>query len=158
MGNTDRELACDQNWDPKLIQRWGIVEIRIYDINFKNVSHNKPVTLLKGTSVGHAGTVPQNIVNGKIFNTDNAGNNVLADNGLNGYSVDKAGIKELSLLEIDLGLEYNIHHIVIFNRFHGAKEEGMNGTTIKLIGQGKDLRNVIHTGMWYQTYSKEYIL
>jgi hypothetical protein len=125
---------------------WTIKEVEVYDFEGTNVAKNKPVTVLKGSAnfPGDSNwAVPGNIVNG-----DSKVNDIGDYHG-------SAGENEL---EIDLGQEYDITQINVFNRFHDQYTQRADNTSIQLLDKNKVRNRVIHTGNWYQVYSKEYIL
>jgi hypothetical protein len=125
---------------------WTIKEVEVYDFEGTNVAKNKPVTVLKGSAYFPGDSnwaVPGNIVSG-----DSKAN----DGG------DYHGSTGENELEIDLGQEYDITQINVFNRFHDQYTQRADNTSIQLLDNNKVRTRVIHTGNWYQVYSKEYIL
>ena len=193
---------------------WHLIEIRVFDINNDNVSHLKPVEKLSGetyfddegwTDNGYKNKKGEkikynnkdrmrssenlitNIVNGQIFKT---GEN-LSDNMKTGFVTGYqgrgrgGGDNAKHQIEINLGKEYDISHIELYNRYndyHDSRtDEGndktnptygfpytsrMNGTIVELIseippGKTKEDRIINHridTGLWHFIYSKVFIL
>jgi hypothetical protein len=124
---------------------WTLIEIRVFDNTCENVSEKKSVTQIFGTP--YLKSVPLNITNGVARDASYT----------NGYH----GGTGKHLLEIDLGKEYDIDRIELYNRFNNENHisKRMDGTIVELINDSKTMINrTIHTGLWYTTYSKEYIL
>lgn len=142
---------------------WTLIEIRVLDKNGVNLAELKDVKQNQGNPTNN--TIPTNITNGKIFPDSSKPSK---DNYLDGYH----GGTGTHQLEIDLGNEYDIDAIELYNRYIAGKDENkssptydidiearMNGTIVELINGNKDIINrTIHTGLWHRTYSKEYIL
>jgi hypothetical protein len=151
---------------------WSLIEIRVFDDTGINRAANGTVKQITGkpdTSQFKFNKVDF-IIDGDIFriNKDN-------DNGVNGY----IGGKGKHLLEINLGDEYNISQIQLFNRNDpiDPKEpkvsNRMNDTIVELISdlnytnatandktvpQVLYLNRRINTGLWDGIYYKEFIL
>jgi hypothetical protein len=125
---------------------WTIKEVEIYDSSGTNIAFNKPVTVTDGKT-HHPNDnnwgLPGNITNGSAKDVDN-------DSYHGGTGTNE--------LEIDLGKEYYISQIVIFNRYNGQAEHRANNTSIQLLDSNRNVNRVIFTGNWLQCYSKEYIL
>jgi hypothetical protein len=151
-----------ENTQINIVDYWTLLELQAFDYSGNNVAENKPVTITAGKNVGASWSSPSNITNGLVGIRDSIDANIL-------YHGD-VGVNEL---EIDLGQEYDLSQIVLFNRpaptdvFNSTKStdlnvlagsERLNNTTIQLFDKDKKLVRRIYTGIWYTTYSKEYIL
>jgi hypothetical protein len=145
------------------VDYWTLLELQAFDYSGNNVAENKPVTITAGSTHNGTWSKPENITNGMIGGRDNTGI-IEAKAFYHGSTGDNE-------LEIDLGREYDLSQIAIFNRSPddgvfsstgtisgiGASER-LNNTTIQLLDKDKNLVRRIYTGVWYATYSKEYIL
>jgi hypothetical protein len=158
-------LKRTDNVSPLAVRNyWSLIEIRVLNNNGENLAKNKSVTQIYGTPHNNIG-LPSNITNSVIFPDSSKPSK---DNIVNGYH----GGTGTHLLEIDLGNEYDIDTIELYNRYILGKDENkssptydievtarMNGTIVELINGNKNIINrIIHTGLWHNTYSKEYIL
>ncbi len=121
---------------------WTITEIEVYDTSGVNVAKNKAVTITVGTAYNSAFPV-SNAVNGSAPREDS------------NYYHGNTGKNEI---EIDLGQEYLIDHIVLYNRYNEEQSTRLDNTSIQLLDSNKKRNRIIFTGNWYQTYSKEYVL
>ena len=124
---------------------WTIRELVVYDIEGNNVALNKPVKINAGSALSPS--KPENIVNGRFVDRDDWHNDYHAINNNN-----------MNELEIDLGQEYNLEQIVLYNRHHHEWSDRLNGTTIELLNKDKLRTRLIHTGNWDHAFSKEYLL
>ena len=137
VGNKNSELKQDY---------WTLVQIRAFDHNGIDVALSKPVNILEGSA--HANTKPGNVTKGVVF-----------DNGLrDNYYLGFHGNPGISVLQIDLGAEYDLSQIQLFNRWNADADWRMNGTTIELFGANGQRNRIIHTGIWHRQYSKEFLL
>jgi len=131
----------------KLEDYWNIASVKVYDINGKNVSDNKPVTIVAGSkdpssAIPNIITIPTaNFVKSTGYNE----NLYLGGQGKNA-------------LQIDLGQEYHIKQIIIWGRWWLDWYYRLNNTSIQLIDKdGVTVKNTIYTGTW-ETWSKEFNL
>jgi len=124
---------------------WTPRELVVYDIEGINVALDKPITIIEGSALSPS--TPENIVDGWFPNGDNWHGDYRADGGNN-----------INELEIDLGKEYNLEQIVLYNRQNLEYSKNLNGTTIELLNKKKNRTRLIHTGNWENTLSKEYLL
>jgi len=101
---------------------------------------------------------PSNITEGEIFTyfepSPVSSYNSLADNWNLGFHGDVG----INVLQIDLGAEYNISQIEVFNRWHADIDWRANGTTIELIDSNNIVNKIIYTGIWHRQYSKTFLL
>jgi hypothetical protein len=143
------------------VDYWHLIEIRVFNYKGDNISLNKNVTKVPGTGEAYNTTTKMNnITNGTVFVVRNKP----SDNITNGYQ----GGTGKHLLQIDLEDEHNISHIELYNRYYDDNDDishRMNGTIVELISGKKDepekpeiINHRIHTGIWYNTYSKEFPL
>lgn len=139
IGNNKHKLWSDY---------WTPIELEAYDHSGNNIAKGKVVKKISGNPYGNYNI--NNIVNGKIFNSDKERH----DNHLHGYH-GHVGKHEL---EIDLGAEYDIAEIIIYNRWNSDADQRLDGTHIQLLDKDKNQRRLIHTGLWHRQYSKEYLL
>jgi hypothetical protein len=139
IGNTDMPYWHDA---------WTIIEAEVYNNNNVNVARGKTVKFIKGSA--QLGTSAGNVVNGKIFN----GRGQLHDNWSNGIH----GVNGHHEIEIDLGKEQVIDHIILYNRWSDGSDWRMDGTHIKCYDSAKRLLKTINTGLWHRQYSKTFTL
>ena len=137
VGNKNSELKQDS---------WTLIQIRVFDNNGTDVALSKPVTILDGSATNN--TNETNITKGVIFDKG------LQDN----YYLGFHGAAGVSVLQIDLGAEYDLSQIQLFNRWNDSVDWRMNGTTIELFGADRQRNRIIHTGLWHRQYSKEFLL
>ena len=128
---------------------WSIREVEVYDFSGNNIALNKPVTVISGKSINSDDTdwgLPENITNGNALAADK-----------DCYHGDISKDHEL---EIDLGKEYNIYQIIIYNRYERNYTTRANNTSIQLLDStpNKNVNRVIFTGKWDGLYSKEFNL
>jgi hypothetical protein len=129
-----------------------IIEVRVYSHSGENIALNKPVSIIEGKRWSGAlnnDGLHGNITNGIIFPT-----NTHSDNWMHGFIGDIG----INVLQIDLGAEYNISQIEIFNRWNDLFDWRLDGTTIELIGANKNVNKIIYTGLWHRQYSKTFLL
>jgi len=150
--NLDQSTNTDES--PLAVDNWHLIEIIVLSGGL-NVANNATVTAVGGlTDNIHIknSTSYTNITNGKIFDPPKS---IPYTNINHGY---EGGVGR-HLLEIDLTKEYDIDAIELYNRYDSSKTNNMNGTIVELISGDKlTINRRIHTGLWYTTYSKEYIL
>jgi hypothetical protein len=183
VGNTDLSLA--------VLANWTMVELRAFDLYGNNIALNKKVNIgtlkslteynengvKRATPVYNntnvvANTTAAGITDGKIYNAngqiletkivDKKPTLGIIDNYTNGIHGNK-GIYEV---EIDLGQEYSIYQIQLFNRmfkddidrWKELVSNRMSGTVVKLLDSDYNVNRVINTGVWLNVFSKEYTL
>ena len=128
-------------------EQWYIYEVEVYDLYGTNIALNKPVTVISGdaTNLGDFNnTLPEVIPDGNLRS--------------NFYSGDNNKDHEL---EIDLGEEYEISQIIIYNNSDMENwSTGVNNTSIQLLDStpNKNVNRIIFTGKWDKLSSKEYLL
>lgn len=126
---------------------WTIHEVEIYDSSGTNIALNKPVTIISGKTE-HPNTsvwgLPGNITSGHAKNEDTDFY----------HAYDKTDNE----LQIDLGKEYDIKQIIIYNRWNWNATERANNTSIQLLDSNRKVNRIIFTGNWNQAYSKEFML
>jgi hypothetical protein len=125
---------------------WAIKEVEVYDQSGTNIAKNKTVTITAGNTLYPDNAdwgIPGNIVNGKATTDD--------DDCYHGITGDNE-------LEIDLGAEYDITQINVYNRYNNEQALRANNTSIQLLDANRNVNRVIYTGNWDKAYSKEYIL
>jgi hypothetical protein len=138
IGNTDMPYWKDY---------WTLIEAEVYNTSNVNVARGKTVTFIQGSVI--LGTSAVNAVNGRIFNGRENHDNW--PNGIHG----NIGHHEI---EIDLGSDQHINHIILYNRWDGSLDSRMDGTHIKLYDSARRLIRVINTGLWHRQYSKTFTL
>ena len=148
---TDKSLAAEDFW--------SLIEIRVFDDTGINRAANGTVKQITGKPNPY--TKVDNIIDGSIISINK-------ENEANGYIGDKGK----HLLEINLGDEYNISQIQLFNRHDPIDptkpkvSDRMNDTIVELISdlnyktvpQVLYLNRRINTGLWDGIYYKEFIL
>ena len=149
--NRARYIIVGNHKRPDLaIDSWSLIEAEVYDINGVNIAKGKQVSIVKGAGGDTTNYPPSKITDGQIFTNRSFGDNMI--NGYYGTSALSQG------LEIDLGADYDLSQIVLFNRFSEPISSRLNGTTIELVNSAKIPVRLIQTGIWNNIYSKEYTL
>jgi hypothetical protein len=148
------DQSTNNDVSPLAVDNWHLIEIIVLSGGL-NVANNATVTAVGGlTDNIHIknSTSYTNITNGKIFDPPKS----IPHTNINyGY---EGGVGR-HLLDIDLTKEYDIDAIELYNRYDSSKTNNMNSTIVELISGDKlTINRRIHTGLWYTTYSKEYIL
>jgi len=130
---------------------WAIGEVQVFDETGANVALKKPVKILKG--IPHPAydknkaSDPNSITNGVIRSNDWA-------NYFHGGIRKDRGTKTQTLLEIDLGKEYNISSIYVSARWNkdGWNKDRQKGTHIETFNQDRKRKSL---SIWQEEYRKE---
>ena len=117
MNNYVRYIQVGNSLAPEWNRYWAIGEVRVFDENNDNVALNKPVKLLKGSPYNSS---PVSAITNGIIKT----------NTWTKY-YHGGGTNTRSLLEIDLGKEYNISSIHISGRWNSSYWGRQKGTHIE---------------------------
>ncbi len=141
--NTARYIRVGNNVPSSIPRKdyWTIQEIEVYTKDGTNIAKNKPISITAGSQLDNWSAA--NAVNGEAPRADN------------NFYHGNTGANEL---EIDLGQEYHISQIVLFNRYHDGLSDRMDNTSIQLLDKDKKRNRIIFTGNWLHAYSKEYTL
>jgi hypothetical protein len=128
---------------PGVEKDWSLIEIKVFDHKGGNIAKDKKVTIKVGSALNNS--PPTNI-------TNNIG-------------VGYQGTGDRNQLEIDLGDEYDISQIQLFNTLDQKYTKRMNNTIVELISGTKDIpaepkiiNRIINTGLWDRISSKEFML
>jgi hypothetical protein len=139
---------------PEFEKNWSLIEIKVFDDKGVNIANGKKVTLKAGSASDNS--PPTNITNNFITDSNNITNNI---------GVGYQGTGDRNQLEIDLGDEYDISQIQLFNTLNQNHTKRMNNTIVELISGTKDIptepkiiNRIINTGLWDRIYSKEFML
>jgi hypothetical protein len=150
--NLDGSTNTDAS--PLAVDYWTLIRIMVISRGV-NVAEGKPVSAIGSTTENKPYAADkfttasyQNIISTASYTT-------ISDNYKAGYHGDKGR----HLLEIDLGGEYDIDAIELYNRYSSTYSNRMNGTIIELISSDKKTINRrIHTGSWNTIYYKFFLL
>jgi len=160
--NNARYIRIGNKIDSKLRQNyWTIIEVRVYSHSGENIALKKPVTLIEGQKwkgvTGDNG-IPSNITNDIIFTYYAPSVDYMYHSLGDNYQLGFIGDVGIHVLQIDLGAEYNISQIEVFNRFNQDYCWRADGTTIELIDSNNIVNKIIYTGLWHTQYSRTFLL
>jgi len=141
---------------PEFENNWSLIEIKVFNDKGVNIANGKTVKIKEGIAFDNS--PPTNITNNLITDIKNSDIN-------NNIGVGYQGTGDRNQLEIDLGDEYDISQIQLFNTLDPNNTRRMNNTIVELISGEKDkpeepviINRIINTGLWDRIYSKEFIL
>ena len=123
----------------------SIKEIRVFDANGTNVAKGKTPKFLGSNKKNYGSSNLNRMTNDHYYPGDNFNHYWHGDQGR--YHI-----------QIDLGREYDITQISIYNRWNATVDVRLNETElIAKDGKGHVVRR-FQTGQWHRQYSKEYFL